>query len=156
MNSFWNNINERERILIKVTVCLLAVYLFYIAIYSPVHKAIIYNILQLQEKKETLVWMSDIQQQINHKPKASISTAKLMALIGKQINNSPIHAYAYQLQQTNLGEIQLSFEQIPYNTVLLWLWSLCTSNYSLQLKQLDIEKTNNPGFVKIMLVIKPL
>ena len=59
---------------------------------------------------------------------------------------------SYQLQQTNSGEIQLSFEQIPFNLFIEWLNNI-NSQYLINIKQFDVNKTATPGLTRLMIII---
>lgn len=151
--SYWTNLNERERLLVAVGSITALIYLIYSLIFSPLSEAVNSRTLQLKEKQETLAWMQSIHQQPkNSKTPQSIGNAKLLALIGNQLNESSFHSFTYQLQQTGAGEIQLSFERVPFNPFLSWLWAL-NESYAITLKQCLIEQTKTAGVVKLLIIL---
>ncbi|KTC81592.1 type II secretion system protein GspM [Legionella brunensis] len=153
MISYWNNLNQRERWMVGIAIACIVFYLFYLFIYSPLTTAVSSKTLQLQEKRETLAWMQQIQHQPqNKKIPQPITNAKLLTLIGSQLNNGSLRKFVYQLQQTGPGDIQLSFEQIPFIPFLTWLWAL-TNDYAIVLKQFSAERTETPGVVKLTIII---
>ncbi len=151
--NYWNNLNERERWLVGIgSVCIL-IYLFYLLIYSPLTTAVNDKTQQLIEKQETVAWMQQVRQQTKIKSKAQpISNTKLLALIGNQLNDKPFRQFPYQLQQTGPGDIQLSFDRVPYQQFLSWLWTL-NNEYIFTLKQFTAEQTATPGVVKLLVII---
>lgn len=153
MMQYWNNLNERERLLLGVGISIIMIYLFYLLIYSPLSNAVQTKALQLSEKQSTLAWMKDVHKQIK-KETASlcISNTKLLSLIDNQLREEALKKFPYQLQQTSSGEIQLSFERVPFNLFLSWLWKL-HKDYSITLKQLDAGKTETPGIIHLNIVI---
>lgn len=150
---YWNNLTERERWMAGIaSFCVLA-YLFYLLIYSPLATAVHTKTKQLHEKQETLTWMQQFRlQSKNQKTRQAISNAKLLALIGSQLSAKPFRQFTYQLQQTGPGDIQLSFDRVPYKPFLAWLWSL-NNHYAITLKQFTAERTETPGLVKLLLLI---
>ena len=151
--NYWNNLNERERWMAAIGSLCVLLYLFYLLLYSPLASSVQTRSKQLLEKKETLAWMQQVRQQPrNQKSVQVISNAKLLALIGNQLTANNFRQFTYQVQQTGTGDIQLSFDRVPYNQFLSWLWSLA-NDYSITLKQFIIERTDTPGIVKVMLVI---
>lgn len=154
ITSYWNNLQERERWMLVLGSLLAMLYLFYLLIYSPLSTAVDRKGKELIEKTETLAWMQQVSQQANtKKPLQKISNARLLALMSEQLNkNQDFHLFPYQLQQTGSGELQLSFDKVPFNLFLSWLWSL-KENYDLGLKQFVVEKTETPGVVKLLVVI---
>ena len=151
--NYWNNLNERERWMAAIGSLCVLIYLFYLLLYSPLASSVQTKSRQLLEKKEILAWMQQVRQQPrNQKTAQVISNAKLLALIGSQFRDNNFRQFPYQLQQTGTGDIQLSFDRVPYNQFLSWLWSLA-NDYSITLKQFSVERTDTPGIVKVMLVI---
>ncbi|KTD23572.1 general secretion pathway protein M [Legionella lansingensis] len=151
--NYWNNLNERERWMVGITAVCVLFYLFYLLIYSPLTTAVDSKSGQLKEKKETLTWMQQARQQPKNKKNPQvISNAKLLALIDGQLTSSTLKRFTYQLQQTGSGDVQLSFDQVPFNSFLSWLWTL-TNNYAITLKQFSAEKTDTPGVVKLTVLI---
>ena len=151
--NYWNNLNERERWVLGIGLFVLFFYFFYLLVYSPLSTAVNNKTNQLAEKKELLAWM----EQMKHKPKSdkktqSITNPKLLGLIGHQLTHDALKSFKYQLQQTGASDIQLSFEKVPYNLFLSWLWSL-SKNYSINLKQFNVERSDPPGIVKLVVVI---
>lgn len=151
--NYWHNLNERERWMLGIGLISTLLYLFYTLVYSPLVTAVDNKTRQLLEKKETVAWMQSIRKQPTNKTTAqTINSAKLLALIGEQLKQNHFRPFPYQLQQTGAGDIQLSFERVPFNQFLSWLWSLSQS-YAISLKQLTAERTDRPGVVKLMVVI---
>jgi general secretion pathway protein M len=153
MRTYWANLNERERWIGGLGVACLLIYLFYLLIYSPLNTAVTNGRQQLIEKKETLAWMKDVQHQISNNKKAnSINRNKLLTIIAAQLGNKPLQTFPYQLQQTSQGEIQLSFDEVPYSLFLKWLWAL-NQEYIIVINQLSAERTKTSGLVKLNIVI---
>lgn len=153
MITYWHNLNEREKWMVGIGALCLLFYLFYILLYSPLTSAVNEKAKQLIEKQETLAWMQTVRQQPkNQKVPQMINNAKLLALIGNQLNSGSLRQFPYQLQQTGPGDIQLSFDQVPFSQFLSWLWAL-GNDYAITLKQFSAERTETPGVVKLMVII---
>ena len=153
MMNFWTNLNERERWTVLIGAVCAFLYIFYIAIYSPITSAVSDKNNQLKEKKETVAWMQQVRQQpLGTNTQQSISSSKLLTVIATQLNERPFQKFPFQLQQTGLGDIQLTFDAVPYTIFLTWLWNL-SNDYAITLKQLTIERTEIEGIVKLMVII---
>ena len=153
MISYWTNLNERERWTIGVGTCCTLIYIFYLFVYAPLTTAVADKTKQLQEKIATLAGMQEVRPPTMGKNKQqTISGSKLLTIIATQLNSSPFLNFPHQLQQTGQGDIQITFEKVPYTPFLTWLWTL-GNNYSIVLKQLSVDRTETAGEVKIMLVI---
>ena len=153
MTAYWNNLNERERLVLVLGAIVCAISLFYALIYSPLKQAIYTHTQQLIEKKETLAWLEQMHQQ--YKPQSAtqkLSSTQLLRALTEALDKSPLKSFNYQLQQTGASDIQLSFEQAPYHAFIQWLWSM-NQQYSMSIKQLNIEHTKTTGVVKIGLIV---
>jgi len=153
VKAYWQNLNDRERWMLGLGVTFCIFYLFYLVVYAPLTTAIDDKSKQLREKQETLAWM----QQIRHQPKTthapqSLTNTQLLTLIANQLRNTSFKQFPYQLQQTGVGEIQLSFDQVPFNPFMVWLWSL-NQKYVVSIKQFSADHTDVAGVVKLMVVI---
>lgn len=151
--NYWHNLNERERWMAAIGSISVLIYLFYLLVYSPLTTAVSTRSKELREKQETLAWMQQVRQQPrSQKTAQAISNTKLLALIGNQLSSNSLQKFVYQLQQTGSGDIQLSYDRVPYNLFLSWLWSL-SNDYVISFKQFSAERTDTPGIVKLMVVI---
>ena len=152
--AYWKELNEREQLSLGLAGLFCVVYLFYLVIYSPLTSAVTNKTQLLQDKRDTLVWMQKTQQQYRQSNKAAqpIDNSKLLALIASELGKPAFSAFTYQMQQTGSGNIQLSFEKIPYNAFITWLWDT-THRYTIHIKELHIEHTETPGIVKLSLLI---
>ena len=153
MNVYWSNLNERERWILSLGALFCVLYLFYLLIYSPLASAVHDKSQQLAEKQETLVWMQHVRQQYKiKKAPETLTSSKLLTVLAEQLNATSFKQFPYQLQQTGASDIQLIFEKVPYNAFMSWLWSI-NEKYTISIKQLNAERTDTPGVVKLMIVI---
>ena len=153
MKAYWNSLNERERLVLSIGVGFCCCYLFYLLFYAPLARAVHNNARQLIEKQQTLVWL----EQVRHLHKAkkvpeTLSSAKLLTVLAEQLNTTSFTQFPYQLKQTGVSDIQLIFEQVPYNAFIHWL-STINDKYTVSIKQLTIERTKTAGVVKLMVII---
>ena len=153
MITYWTNLNERERWIVGIGTSCAVLWFLYLLIYSPLTSAVDEKSKRLIEKKETLAWMQQVSQQ-NKPTKALqiISNSKLPTLIATQLRTTDFQKFPFQLEQTVQGDVQLSFETIPYTLILTWLWKLNT-DYAISLKQFTVDRSGTPGIVKIMIIL---
>jgi len=150
MKAFWDGLNDRERWMLGFGGVCCALFLIYMLLYAPLINAVHNNTQQLLEKQETLVWMQQAHQQRKAMkiPKV-LSNSKLLSVLADELKSTSFHTFPYQLQQTGVGDIQLSFNKVPYNDFVTWLWSV-RQNYAFSIKQFNAERTETPGVVKIL------
>ena len=153
MKTYLMNLNEREQWMIFGAAVVVFIYIYYMFLYSPLITKVEQRTKQFKEKKATLVCMEHIKQQKpNNSNKQLVDNGKLLTLLATQLKNSTLLRFPYQLQQTSAGEIQLSFEQVPFKFFIQWLLQV-DMKYSINMKQLEMNKTATPGMAQIMIVL---
>ena len=148
----WSRFNERERWILGIGGVCCGLFLLYALIYAPLIGAVQDKWHERIEKQETLVWMQQaLQQQKSTHARKQVNTSALLTVFAHQLKATSFHQMPYQLEQTGGGDIQLSFDAVPYTAVMIWLHDM-TQKYACSIKQLNIEHTKTPGVVKWMLV----
>jgi len=149
----WAQLNERERATLVIGGFICGLYLFYLLIIAPLTHAVYDKSQLLIEKKETLLWMQQVQRlQATKKTAKKITSSKLLTLLTEDLNKSVLAPFPYQLQQTSVTDIQLIFEKVPYNPWIQWFWSFSEA-YAISLKKLTIERQSVPGMIKLTVVL---
>lgn len=153
MTNYWRNLNERERLMLIIGGACSMVFLFYLLVFSPLVDGVQYKTEQLIEKQETLSFLIKAKKQQKMVKKVQkLSQSKLLTVFTEQLATSSFQQSAYQVQQTASGDIQLSFDAVPFNQLLNWLWSI-NQQYSFVIKQFHVERTPLSGVVKTLLII---
>lgn len=149
MISRFNNLNEREQWMVILCGLFLFFYIYYALLYVPLTQKLEQKKLQLQDKAQTLSWMNAVKAHY-HRPKTreSVDGSQLLTLLTTNLKQGDMQKFHYQLQQTSAGDIQLSFESVPFNQFILWFNQL-NRRYIIILKQLQVERTATPGLVSI-------
>ncbi len=149
MKAYWQQLNEREQIAVVVMGVFAVLYLFYALIYAPLVSSVAAAQADWYVKKDTLLWMQHAEQNYDGEKKPqTVAAGNLLSILTQALNQSSFHRFPYQLSQTATGEIQLNFDQVPYNGFILWLQAQST-RYTMTIKHLDITKTDVPGVVKV-------
>jgi general secretion pathway protein M len=154
---FLQKYTNRERFILAIGAGTTLLYLLYTFIYAPLTTAVTHAIVELEEQKNTLAWMRIIRTQ---RPNAShqelIDSNKLLSVFSTALKKTTFTQFPYALQQTNAGEIQLSFEEVPFNAFITWLKTFSTQ-YALRITTLNAFPTETKGLTKlsITLSLKP-
>lgn len=146
-------LNHRERYLLLGGVVCFGLYLAYAA-YASLAGAVVANIQILSEKKETLAWMEQAEKQLPSKKTdaTALDKSKGLTVLSEQLKSTSFHTFAYQLQQLNDDELQLSFEKVPYRGFLTWLASMI-KKYKISIKEFHVDRTDTQGLVKLTVII---
>lgn len=149
MKTMWMDLNERDKWALGIGGVILFIYLFYILLYAPLTHAVENKSKQWVEKQETLVWMK-LQENKQHKPFKS--DHNILAVLSKELKQSGLAPFQYQLQQVGQNHIQLSFNEVPYVDVLTWLRKI-TEEYAMQITELSAIRVDTSGMVKFRVVV---
>ncbi len=153
MKAYLNSLNEREKwMVIGAGICLLG-YLYYLFFYEPLSSRVTQRTQQLIEKTETLEWMKKVSKNYHAaKPKQSLDNSKLLTVISSKLKNNYTLNASYELQQTSSGEIQLTFDEVPFNLFIEWLAGL-NQKYQLTIKQLEASHADKIGIVRLTVIL---
>ena len=153
MNDFWVKLSERERWMLIAGGLIFILYLVYVFAVAPLSRAVDKHVADVREKQQLLVWMEQVRSKARlHKAPEHLDKAKLLGAFSTSLSQTPLHTFTHQLQQTGEGELQLSFEEVPYNACISWLFSL-RNKYAFSIKQLSFKQTKTAGVVNAVIVV---
>ncbi|AOU14925.1 GspM family type II secretion system protein LspM [Legionella pneumophila 130b] len=131
----------------------LFIYGYYLLLYTPLSNQVNQKSTQLIEKTETLEWMKQVRmQKRSAKRKESVDNSQLLTILASQLKNNKTLKFPYQLQQTGSGDVQLTFDAVPFQNFIQWLAKI-NEVYSINIKQFDVEKTSTPGVTRLMIIL---
>jgi general secretion pathway protein M len=153
MKSYWQQLNERDKIAVVVGAVVALVYLLYALLISPLFSRLEQKALHHTERQQTLSWMKDVrgQQLIKAAPK-SVTNTQLLSLLATKLKIDIFRPFPFQLQQIGNGDIQLSFESVPFLMFIKWLKAL-NQEYNFSVKQLNAQRIETTGLAKITVVL---
>ena len=156
MKSYLNSLNEREKWMVIGAVLCLILYGYYLLLYHPLSNQTAQKSKQLTEKKSTLQWMQTVKQQ---KPttqiKENINNSQLLTVLATQLKSDPTLKFPYQLQQTGSGDVQLTFDAVPFNQFINWLEKI-NKRYAITIKQFEANSIKTVGVSRLMIVISAI
>ena len=155
IKNYLAQLNTREQRLVIITSILVVLSVLYFMIYEPLTTAQSEATKQLIEKKETLAWMTQVKHQAGKSSQQSIGdTSQLLSILTKQLSDSNLKHFPYQLQQSSGGQVELSYEKVPFNLFIEWLLTF-QSQYAIHIDRLSAAKGEQEGLVKLTIVFKP-
>ncbi|HGT2644171.1 TPA: GspM family type II secretion system protein LspM [Legionella pneumophila] len=153
MKTYLNTLNDREKWMVIVAGVSLFIYGYYLLLYAPLSNQVNQKSTQLIEKTETLEWMNQVRmQKRSAKRKESVDNSQLLTILASQLKNNKTLKFPYQLQQTGSGDVQLTFDAVPFQNFIQWLAKI-NEVYSINIKQFDVEKTSTPGVTRLMIIL---
>lgn len=153
MRNYLNSLNEREKWMLIATILFVAGYFYYLFLYAPLSSRVSQKSAQLIEKSQTLSWMKQIKDKAHAtKKKQTLDNSQLLTVLAAQLKQNTQLQFPYQLQQTGSGDIQLTFDAVPFNLLVKWL-STVNEHYALQIKQFEASLTEKPGVTKLSIIL---
>ncbi len=155
IKSYFEQMNRREQLMVSLTAIAIVFYLIYLFIYQPITIRQSEVREQLKEKKVVLAWMEQVKHHAGKSSKESIrDNNQLLSLLTLQLSQSALKSFPYQLQQNSSGNIQISYDKVPFNPFIQWLQSF-QSKFTINIEQMRATKLEQEGLVKLMIVVKP-
>lgn len=153
IKAFFEQLNDRERVLLMLASALLVVYLLYAILYSPLASKVAQKKLLLVEQQQVLQWMQAQSLQFkNLKKKQKLGSDEVLSVISEMIKKSNLNNFPYQLEQTNSDDIQLIFDEVPYIYFIAWLKDF-VNTYAISVKQLSINNKSTQGMVDVKILM---
>lgn len=153
MKSYLNTLNEREKWMVIGAALCVFIYSYYLFLYAPLSNKVEQKSTQLVEKMETLAWMKQVRQQKHASPaKQVVDNSQLLTLLATQLKDNETLKFPYHLQQTGSGDIQLTFDEVPFNLFMEWL-TVINERYTFVIKQFEVSNSATPGVTKLMIII---
>lgn len=129
------------------------IYGYYLILYAPISTKVTQKSTQLIEKIQTLDWMKKVKNQKHPgKSKQILDNSQLLTILDSQLKDKKNLQFPYQLQQTGSGEVQLSFDEVPFQIFMGWLAKI-NDKYATNIKQLDVQNTATPGVTQLTLIL---
>ena len=154
-NTYWQGLTNREKIMGVIGTALTLIFLLYQLVISPLLTTRAQQEAQLREKKMTLAFMQEAQKEnLTGTQKKTINNNQLLTLIATQLATESFTKYPDHLQLTEEGNIQISFEKVPYPLFTKWLWTLQQENKQISLKQVSFEQTDTTGVIKVLVLLQ--
>lgn len=153
MKKYLNSLNERERWMVIASIICVVAYVYYLFLYTPLSNRVTEQSAQLIEKRDTLAWMKKVREQSHSTTqKETLNNGQLLSLLATQLKNNQALKFPYQLQQTGTGDIQLTFDAVPFQMLMTWLIKI-NQQYAITIKQFDVDRTDTPGVTKLMIIM---
>lgn len=152
MKAYWSQLNEREQVIVGLGGVFGIAMLFYFLVYAPLVSAVDNAKAGWRERKDTIQWMEQAARSntLEQAPQ-QVTAANLLSVLTNLLSHVSFQHFPYRLEQTSTGDIQLTFEAVPYNLFITWL-QMQSRHYTLVIKSLSLSKTTVSGVIKATVV----
>jgi len=147
MKQWWQQLQQREQILVVVMSVFVGIFMLYQLVWQPVHSG-----LDKAEKKQARTQELFEYVKINTAQVSGTSTPKKVKATGSL--SSVVNRIAGQFQiaisrvQPQGDSVQVWIEEVPFEQLLRWLDNL-THQQGLNVSNIDISSGDKAGIVKV-------
>lgn len=144
----FNQLSERERILVVVSGLLLIIVLFYYLVWAPIDNSLQTQSKLVATKQADLIWFKQnanraIQMRSGN-GNASVFSGSLPQAVNQTAGRVKI---AISRMQPQGEELKVWVDQAPFNDVVSWLQSM--ENLGIRIINVDLAEANVSGMVKV-------
>lgn len=144
----YQQLTERERLLVLISGVAVLVFLFYSIIWSPLNNSLDQKTKAVANQQELLAWVSDSANRVIQLRSSGGSTKAYTGSLPQAVNQTAGRSnITITRMQPQGDEIQVWVDQAAFNDVLAWLQAL--ENLGVNILDVDIAEAEGPGLVKI-------
>ncbi|MGI3130038.1 type II secretion system protein GspM [Halopseudomonas pachastrellae] len=158
MKAWWAGLAARERLILMVGGAVLALIVFWIAIWEPLVQGRSALRAEVARLSAEAVWMDQVADDVRRRARlAPASTSvpaqgSVLTLIEVSANAAGLRQALSRVQPEGAGA-RLSFDQVGFDPLMSWLADL-ESRQGLQVTQLSIDVGEAPGQVAARILLE--
>ncbi|VUD53561.1 hypothetical protein TDB9533_01859 [Thalassocella blandensis] len=154
MNQFkqwWDQASSRDQIMLMAGAAFLLVYLLFMAVLGPVKDMRDKEVLRNTAQRASLERVKELAAKVMEQ-NASASGARQQSSIESIVQRSfgPNNLQVSSMDASGNNGLRLRFDEVPFDNALKWLHEMEVTQ-GLQIQDLAISPTNNPGMVSVNL-----
>jgi type II secretory pathway component PulM len=156
MDKWWQNLSQRDRVIVFYAGIVCAFMLFYLLVLSPLSEKNAALIESNAQTKELIGWMQNskvqltqLQHQEKNKASANVS---LLSAIEQSVKRNRLESAAGEIKQQEKNHVQISFAQVDFLAVMRWIEDVQVTTAS-KIDKVTLQKTDKPGIVHVDLTL---
>ena len=151
----YQSLPYRDRILVIFTSIILAITLFYLLVWEPVHQALEQQQQQYKSQQEIVSWMQEAAAEVKilQRSGAKIITSNnqpVSLIIEQTANNSGLKNNLGKLESSGKEGARVNIDAASFNQMLIWLNTL-EKQHGVIVTSASIERAEKPGTVNARL-----
>lgn len=157
MKEWWENISERERLMVGSAVIFLLVAGIYFFLFAPLAERFATLRETVPEKRQELAWMQGAAMEVRAlqrggSAKAEKSGGSVMTIIDKSAKKLGLGKQLKRIEPDGQDGAKVWLEDVPHDDVMRWLHSL-KNKYGVAPVSLSLEAGEAPGRIKARLTL---
>ncbi|TRY33275.1 type II secretion system protein GspM [Aliiglaciecola sp. M165] len=144
----FQQLSEREKVLVIVAGIFVVVFFFYFVVWAPMNDALATQRKNIQTKQTDLVWIKQNANRAVQLRAGSGASASFSGSLPQAVNQTASRVnIAISRMQPQGEELKVWVDQAPFNDVLSWLQSL--EARGIRIINVDLAEADSPGMVKV-------
>lgn len=159
MKDWWNNLQSREQSFVLIACIVVAIFLFYSMVWSPLNQARDDKRMQVENNQQLLTWMrsksTEVKQLKLTNPNALRSDSKrsLLAIVDSLANRLGLRSAIRQIQPDGPHNATVWIDEIDFDALSTMLGQL-DKNSNVKVTEANISKLEKAGLVKARILLK--
>lgn len=158
MKEWWNNLGLREKQYVTGGIIFLTLFLLYEILWAPFSSVNDSLRSEIHHNQKLLSWMQEANQHIqltesmSQNNTSSRSSAALLSLLQKEINQSTFANNVQQISQSENNSVQITFLKVNFDSLIKWLTQLW-QKHNLSVHQINATPNGALGIVDVTVVL---
>lgn len=155
----WASLAVREKQAVVLGGLLLALFILYQGIWSPILNSINTMRQQIVTNQKTLLWMQSVDktlQKLSGQSIANVKPVSLVVLLGEvqdKVKQAGLDNTLSQLKQVANESIAMHFEKVDFDKLMVFLTAFIKT-HSVSISQMSAVATDTPGVVNVDMQMK--
>lgn len=155
LNLWYNGLPQREKLLVIITAIFLAVTLFYLVVWEPIHKGLEKQQQQYNSQLGIISWMQDASTEVKKLKRSGAKTISsgnqpVSLIIDKSAKISGLKNNLGKLESSGKEGARVTLDMASFNQMLIWLNNL-EVQHGVTVTSANIERNEKPGTVNARL-----
>ena len=153
MMDWWNSLQARERLIVASGAILLIVAMLYLFAWSPIVDSRDNKKMRIDNKRETLTWMTQKKQEVEHLKRINPSLfnqatdrRSLLAIVDTGAKQMGVRASITRIEPNGEDAVQIWVENIIFDRLVVLLGELDRRNH-IQVSDVSLNKSEEIGKV---------
>jgi len=156
LQQWWQSLVIRERIIVTVLAVFVALMMFQVMVWNPLHKGQENAANSVQKQTEVLRWMQEraaLVAELQRNTPASNSSVKRQS-ISQRLNSSATQAKVEinRFQTVGDNSVQVWLDQVEFSKLLLWL-EIVHNEQEIQTESIVVSETGKAGLVSARMTL---
>lgn len=156
---WWQPLAMREKQAVAIGVSVVAIFIIYALIWSPLLNAAAAMRGRIQSEQKTLLWMQAADREIEKVEKQTqnknniIAPVALLSLLQQQIDAAGLGQTLTQLKQASNDSIEMHFQKVSFDK-LIKLLTKTLKEHAVSITQMSVVADATPGAANVDVVLK--